>query len=212
MVLPGMGSNEAAEVAEAIRSACHDEKVKTQSYDKGMDEAIVINGLSEFLKAGKQTVAIKFLGVEKPLPYTLSIGYHTTLPPSSKDCALHLATSINQTNIKTGQTVRLQATLTNTTDKAQPMPMAIIGLPAGLSAQPWQLKALVEQQKVDFYEVMGNQLVFYYQAIKPNQVHTLNLDLKAEISGTYKAPASYAYLYYTNEHKYWVGLGEVVVR
>ena len=32
---------------------------------------------------------------------------------------------------------------------------------------------------------------------------TINLDLKADLAGTYEAPASVAYLYYTNEFQNW---------
>jgi hypothetical protein len=34
-------------------------------------------------------------------------------------------------------------------------------------------------------------------------VREINIDLKAEIPGVYQAPASVAYLYYTNEYKTW---------
>ncbi len=37
----------------------------------------------------------------------------------------------------------------------------------------------------------------------PNEKRHIKLDLKAEIPGTYTAPASSAYLYYTNEFKTW---------
>jgi hypothetical protein len=37
------------------------------------------------------------------------------------------------------------------------------------------------------------------------------LDLKAELAGTFTAPASRTYLYYTNEHKTWAGTGPVTI-
>jgi hypothetical protein len=40
----------------------------------------------------------------------------------------------------------------------------------------------------------------------PNEIKTLNLDLKAEVQGKFLSPASNAYLYYTNEYKEWQSL------
>jgi hypothetical protein len=89
------------------------------------------------------------------------------------------------------------------------MTMAIIGLPAGLVAQPWQLKEMQEKKVFDFYEISGSEVIFYYRQMKPGEVRTINLDCKAEIAGTYTPPASRAYLYYTNEHKMWMSLKPV---
>jgi hypothetical protein len=89
------------------------------------------------------------------------------------------------------------------------MTVALVGIPSGLSPQPWQLKELQERGAFDFYEVRRNYVVFYYRQLAPNAVRTVHLDLKAEVPGTYEAPASTAYLYYTSEHKDWEG-GEKV--
>ena len=40
----------------------------------------------------------------------------------------------------------------------------------------------------------------------PSEIKLINFDLKAEIPGIYEAPASSAYLYYTNEFKSWSAL------
>jgi hypothetical protein len=114
-------------------------------------------------------------------------------------------------NAKIGQTVRVTSVLTNKTESGLPMTLAIIGLPAGLTPQPWQLKELQEKKIVDFYEVMGSNVVFYYRQMKPSEQKTINLDCKAEIAGTFIPPASRAYLYYTNEDKIWTGLKPVVI-
>ena len=82
------------------------------------------------------------------------------------------------------------------------MTMAIVGLPAGLTAQPWQLKELQEKGTFDYYEVVGNNVVFYYRQMLPSESKTIHLDLKAEVPGTYEAAASTAYLYYTNEYNF----------
>ena len=114
-----------------------------------------------------------------------------------------LTTKISEKKIKVGETVRLAVELKNLTDEGQPMTMAIIGIPAGLSVQPWQLKEMMEKGVIDFYEISGNKIVCYYREMKPNEIRGINFDLKAEIPGEYEASASCAYLYYTNEYKCW---------
>lgn len=186
-------------------------KVLEQSYEKGVEEAIVVNGIEEYLKDGDQAITVKYSGTSQPLPYSIAVNYSKFIPNSAKECVVNLSTKLASKNIKVGETVRLTTELTNTTAEGQPMTMAIVGLPAGLSPQPWQLKELLEKKQVDFYEVIGNNVVFYYRQMAPSEEKTIHLDLKADIAGTYQAPASSAYLYYTDEHKHWTALDKVVI-
>ena len=126
------------------------------------------------------------------------------MPNSQKECKVSLKTDLATTKVKVGETVRLTTTLQNTVSEGLPMTLAIIGIPNGLSPQVWQLKELQEKKMVDFYETVGNNVIFYYRQMKPNETKTINLDLKAEIGGEYEASASSAFLYYTNEFKTWV--------
>jgi hypothetical protein len=84
--------------------------------------------------------------------------------------------------------------------------MAIIGIPAGCSVQPWQLKEMQDKKLIDYYEISGNHLNIYYRQMAPDEIKLLNFDLKAEVPGKYLSPASSAYLYYTNEFKVWQSL------
>ena len=186
-------------------------KVAEKSYKKGEQDPIVIAGLEQFAGEGSQVFKVKYVGVKNPLPYTLSVNYYTALPKSAPECVVKLETKLAATQSKVGETLRLTATLTNTKAEGQPMTMAIIGLPAGLSAQPWQLKEMKEKAQCDFYEVSGNNVILYYRQMKPSEVRVVNFDLKADIAGSYESPASCAYLYYTNEYRYWTSMSKVVV-
>ena len=90
--------------------------------------------------------------------------------------------------------------------------MAIIGIPAGFTVQPWQLKELQEKKVFDYYEIVGNNIAVYYRGMAPKAIKEINLDLKAEMPGEYDAPASSAYLYYTNEFKTWSGMDKVTIK
>lgn len=185
--------------------------VAKMSYKAGEKEAITLDSLQKFIKEGTSTIAIRYEGTKSALPYSLAVSYNTWEPVSSENCKVDLKTSMSISKVKIGQTVRVTSVLTNKTESGLPMTLAIIGLPAGLSPQPWQLKELQEKKIVDFYEVIGSNVVFYYRQMKPSEKKTINLDCKAEIAGTYIPPASRAYLYYTNEDKIWTGLKPIVI-
>jgi hypothetical protein len=186
----------------------NDKLIATKAYEKGLKENIAIDGLEAFINEGKQKIEIKFKGCKNALPYSMNMSYHTTQPSSSKECVLDLSTNLSSSSTKVGETVRLNVSLKNKTALGQPMSLVIIGIPAGLSVQPWQLKELQDKKVFDFYEVIGSNIAIYYRALAPSVNKTILLDLKADVSGKYEGAASSAYLYYTNEHKTWnKGLG-----
>jgi hypothetical protein len=189
--------------------------VKKKSYAAGERGAIVVDSLEALLAegspVGEHTVAIAFEDTKTALPYSLGVSYHTWKPASSEACKVDLKTETAASAVKVGQTLRITTVLRNKTQEGLPMTMAVVGLPAGLSPQPWQLKELQEKKTVDFYEVSGSSVVFYYRQMKPGEEKTIQLDCKAEIPGRYTAPASRAYLYYTNEDKVWTSLTPINV-
>ena len=60
-----------------------------------------------------------------------------------------------------------------------------------------------EKKNVAYYEIFDNYLVLYWMGFKAKEIKSINLDLKADIPGSYKAKASNVYLYYMPEHKNW---------
>ncbi|MDW8418562.1 MAG: MG2 domain-containing protein [Chitinophagales bacterium] len=185
--------------------------VAEKDFAKGEKGNIVITGLEQYIREGKQKVEVHFKGCKNALPYTFHASYSTSLPQSDKECVVSLETKLSGRQVRVGETLRMTATLKNTTQQGQPMTMAILGIPAGFSAQPWQLKELQEKGIIDFYEISGNSIACYYRDLAPGEVHNIHLDLKAEIPGEYSAQASSGYLYYTNEYKHWAGLDKVYV-
>jgi uncharacterized protein YfaS (alpha-2-macroglobulin family) len=181
-------------------------KVAEQAYKAGEREAIVISGIEKYLNAGKNKLELKYRNAKNPLPYSIAVSWNTELPVSAKECMVDLRVDLNDSKVKTGETVRLKVKLENKTNAGLPSTMAIIGIPAGCSAQPWQLKEMQDKKIIDYYEINGNQLNIYYRQMAPNEVKTLNFDLKAEVQGKFLSPSSSAYLYYTNEFKEWQAL------
>jgi len=188
-------------------------KVSEKAYKAGDKGAIAIENLEQFIKGeGKHTMKVKYVGVKTPLPYSVAINWSTSLPVSDEECNIDLQTKLASKTANVGETVRLTTTITNKKNNDVPSTMAIIGIPAGFTAQPWQLKELQEKHVFDYYEIKGNNIAVYYRGLGPKAVKEINLDLKAEMPGVYDAPASSAYLYYTNEFKTWSATDKVTIK
>lgn len=169
--------------------------VNKQEISEG-DQTLQIN-------EGKNAFAVQYSDDKKAIPYSLEVAYQTFTPPNSEKAELLLKAQLANRTSRVGETVRLQINVTNTQSHLQPMAIAKIGVPAGLSVQPWQLKEIMERNEVAYYEIFDNYLVFYWMGFKGGETKQINLDLKAEIPGTYKGKASNTYLYYTPEFKHW---------
>lgn len=187
-------------------------KVAEKEYKAGDKGVIAVEGLEEYIKGeGKHIVKVKYVGVKTPLPYSLAVNWSTALPNSDKECVIDLKTKLAANKANVGETVRLTSVIANKKNEEVPSTMAIIGIPAGFSVQPWQLKELQEKKVFDYYEIKGNNIAIYYRGMAPKAVKEINLDLKAEMPGVYEAPASTAYLYYMNEFKTWTATDKVTI-
>ncbi len=177
--------------------------IKNFGYNNNTTQTLYYD-FSRFLKAGNNTIDVKFTGDAKAaLPYSFNAEWSTLKPSSSPNCLLDLKTTIAKKNVKIGETVRITTELSNTNDEFLFNPIALIGIPAGLSLQPWQLKELQDKKVFDYYEIRDNYLVLYFRNIEEKSKKTIHLDLKADFVGTYKGCANSAYLYYGAEDKVW---------
>jgi TonB-dependent SusC/RagA subfamily outer membrane receptor len=175
-------------------------------------KADIGNTVSSILNDGQNSFAINYSNPKQGTPYQLQVSYQTFTPPNSVKAELKLSTKLLTNQTKVGETVRMEIEVKNEKGRLQPMAIAKIGIPAGLSSQPWQLKEIMEKNQVTYYEIFDNYLVLYWMGFAVNETKKINLDLKAEMPGTYKAKASNTYLYYTPEHKHWNDGVEVEVK
>ena len=82
-------------------------------------------------------------------------------------------------------------------------PADIVDLITNPDAKVAKLKELRDKGLIAFYETQPREVTLYLREMKPSEVAKLPLDLLATVPGDYRAPASSAYLYYTNEHNLW---------
>ena len=180
------------------------------AFDADTQGAIQLPDIAELLEPGKHKIELKMEdGAE--MPYALTVNYHTTKPISAKECQVALQVRLANGKVTEGGITEAQVVVTNQADGGIPMPIAIIGLPGGLEPRHDQLKELVKAEKIAAYEVIGREVVLYWREMKAGQKVELPISLVAAVPGTYTGPASRAYLYYTDEHKHWVGGLKVVI-
>jgi anti-sigma factor RsiW len=174
--------------------------------------AIELPEPEKYLKPGANAVRAEITG-KNAFPYTLSWSYQTLQPPSDESCAVRLTTALDRAEAEEGQTLHLNVTVENATDKGHGMAVAVIGLPAGLSL-PDDLKQLKEHARlrenetkpglISTFEVRGRELVLYWRDLAPRQKIEVPVDLVCRVPGEYRGPASRSYLYYNADAKWWV--------
>ncbi len=170
-----------------------------------------ITNLAEFIKNGENNIQLKYSNPEQIIPYSLNVNWLSTKPASYKTPLVSLQTSLNKEALSLGETVRQTVKVNNLTSDGLGMITAVIGIPAGTSPQPWQLKELTETKKIAYYEVYDNFVVLYWRSFKPEETKTIQLDLKTEIKGKFKAAASNVYPYYGDEMRYWTVGTEITI-
>lgn len=137
------------------------------------------------------------------VPFLFYVDYMSYVPNNSPECMLELKTMLSAGKVRISETARINAEVSNTSNAVVNNPLVRIGIPGGMSPEPWQLKELVEKEVVDYYEIFGSELVLYFRQMGPKETRKINIDLKAQVPGHYRGIASSAYLYYNNEHKNW---------
>lgn len=178
-------------------------RVREQAFSSTQINRLEIKDLEQFFSNSNPRIEVFFEGKNAAIPFDLEIKYATRTPPSPANCPISFKTELGKTNASVGETVRLTAILKNETSTAQASPMVVLGIPAGLTLQPWQLKKMVDEKQCDFYELWDGFAVFHFERLDPNQSRVLSLDLRADVAGIFEAPASRAFLYYQNEFCVW---------
>jgi hypothetical protein len=205
-----MGTQARDQAGGSLTLTVNGKPVASRTYEAASREPVVIRGLGPYLKAGANRVELRHTG-RLPLAYSLGVDYRSLQPATSPRAPIDLQTTLERTQMKLGESVRMVVTLSNKSDRGQPMTLARVELPGGLSFQNWQLKELREKGLIGFYETQPREVNLYLRDMKPRQKLEIPLDLVAIAAGDYTAQASSAYLYYTDEHKTWAAGAQVSI-
>jgi hypothetical protein len=175
---------------------------EAMAFDAQTHGAIKLPDIASSLTPGKHEIALK-MSDGSSLPYAVAVSYNSLTPASSEQCKLRIETSLKDSQIVEGLPSEANVTVTNVTDETLPTPIAIVGLPGGMEVRHDQLKELVKADRIAAYEVRGREVILYWRDMQPKQKISLPLSVVAAVPGTYTAPASRTYLYYTDEFKQW---------
>lgn len=186
-------------------------RVAKQDFSSKSPRTFDIGGLEKYFTNDHPRVEVFFEKTDTPLPIDLEVTYASRLPRNATVCPFSFETSLSTTATAVGSTVRLSAVLQNTGAGRLASPMLVLGIPAGLSLQPWQLKKLVDEKKCDFYELWDGFAVFHFEGVPSGESRRIDLDLRADIGGAFEAPAAQAFLYYENDKRLWSKPERVVV-
>ena len=183
---------------------------KPVAFDKNTQGALELLDFSAALSPGEHSLGLVMTGGGE-MPFSIEVAYNTSQPASSPECPLRLTTSLSAREVREGEPVDLALTVT-AGEADVPMPLAVIGLPAGLEPAHERLKELVKAERIAAYEIRGRELVLYWRAMKAGSRTEVSVPLSADIPGTYTAPASRVYAFYLDEHQQWVAGEKVVIR
>jgi len=173
------------------------------AFDEKTQGAIELPDVGEVLEPGAHEIELRMDGGSE-MPYSLAVEYHNRLPASSKECEVGLDVRFAAKQVNEGDVTEANVKVTNRSKERISMPVAIIGIPGGLEPRHDQLKELVKAGRIAAYEVIGREVVLYWRGMEPGAKTEIPVSLLAAVPGDYTAPASRAYLYYTDEFKSWV--------
>ncbi len=187
-------------------------RVQETAVSTKMLQNIKIPHLEQYFANDHPHIEVFFEKGKAVLPFDIEIKYASRQPRNTPGAPLALHTTLSRPAMERGEVVRLTAVLENTTAAPLASPMLVVGIPAGLSLQPWQLKKLVDEKQCDFYEIWDGKAVFHFEQLPAGERRTLALDLRADVGGAFEAPASEAFLYYDNDQRVWSKPGRIVVQ
>jgi len=187
--------------------------IQEQAFNSYAGLTLTMDSLAKKMALGQNQISLSFEGFSRAQSYMLELDWLEYTPPTAQDAPIAVTTRLAKTQALEGDLVRYEVEIKNELDnKDAPTPIAMIGIPAGLSVQSWQLKEQQEAGKFDYYEIFDNYLVLYFRKIPFAGSKKILLDLKAELPGYFTAPANSAYLYYRPDAVFWEAGQSIQIR
>ena len=109
---------------------------------------------------------------------------------------LGISVSYDKTTLAVNDTVLVTVEVENKTEGTLPMVLVDLGLPPGFAVITAKLDAAVSDGAIMKYELPGQQISVYLEALKPKETVTILYELQAKYPLKAVAKSSSAYLYY----------------
>jgi len=182
------------------------ELIHTESFSKEQIGSINFpTSIAKFFAEGTHDVNLLLsftssTSTQNRMTYSLHIEQFANTP-SNKNSDLSMTTSLFGDRLIEGSSTLVNVKI-HRESRSEGMIVAVIPLPAGL--RPWyeKLQELVKTEKISFFELNGNEVIFYWNNLPRDYEIDLNFEVIAEIPGHFVAKAARAYYYYADS-KYW---------
>lgn len=165
-------------------------------------ELKILSTIGQFVKKGDNELKVKYPS-GSGLPILFSYKYNDLIPDKNPNPELYFTTTLDKSKAKIGDNVRMTIKIENPTLLNFGMITAKIGIPAGLTMDPKNLKAMIERNEIAYYEIFDNYLVLYWYKLNAKKNIEVHLDTKAEFAGKYTGKANHAFEYYFQQNYQW---------
>ena len=151
----------------------------------------------DLVKEGDNKVEIKFQGEGTTLYQIVSRYYvpWTRIGPPRQEL-LSINVDYDKTKLATDDVVTAAVTIRNNTPAKTSMIIVDLGIPPGFAVQTEDLTKLVEDKKIDKFNLTGRQIIVYLEKLQPNQTVEFSYTLQAKFPIKAKTPKSTVYEYY----------------
>jgi hypothetical protein len=130
--------------------------------------------------------------------YQILFRYH--VPEVSRepkaDGPLAIDMSYDKNELAVNDRLGVTARVVNRTDVEAPMVILDLPVPAGFAVESDDLRKLVQDQKIDKFQVTARKIIVYLRGLQPGQGLTLNYGLRATMSVKVQVRPAQAYEYY----------------
>lgn len=151
--------------------------------------------------AGKLTPGAHRLRLEPDgggaLPWQLALAYRSVRPADDAGAAIAVQAGFAAATVREGEAVGLRITIANPSADAVAMPVAIVGLPAGVEVAPAELDEAVRRGQIAFWELRGQDLCCYLRGLQPGEERQLHCIAVGAVPGRAHGAAPRAFAYYT---------------
>lgn len=161
-----------------------------------------LSDIIKSIKKGTNRLKVKY-DLVSGYPVMLSYKFNNLIPDKNPDPEIFFTTALEKSNVKIGDNVRMNIEIQNPTSVNFGMITSKIGIPAGLTMDPKNLKAMIDRKEIAYYEIFDNYLVLYWYNLPAKKNIKVNLDAKAEFAGKYTGKASHVFEYYYQQNYQW---------
>jgi uncharacterized protein YfaS (alpha-2-macroglobulin family) len=162
-------------------------------------EVMQLVNLSEHLKPGEQQVRLTETS-GTGAGFQVVFRHHVPEPdvaPAKEPLTINV--SYDKTELAVGDTISVEAMITNNLPTAAPMVILDLPIPAGFTINPDDWLGLVKDKRIDKYQVNARSVVVYLRGLQPNRPLRLTYQLKATMPVKLTVPSARVYEYYNEE-------------